>query len=79
MKPENRGKLGAILKLHVVPSKLEATAVASAGKLRTLTGQFIPVSIDEGRLVVGGARVIATDIKADNGIIHAIDAVLMPE
>ena len=79
LKPENRGKLGAILKLHVVPSKLEATAVASAGKLRTLTGQFIPVSIDEGRLVVGGARVIATDIKADNGIIHAIDAVLMPE
>jgi uncharacterized surface protein with fasciclin (FAS1) repeats len=79
LKPENRGKLGAILKLHVVPSKLEATQVAAAGKLRTLAGQSIPVSIDEGRLVVGGAKVIATDIKADNGIIHAIDAVLMPE
>jgi uncharacterized surface protein with fasciclin (FAS1) repeats len=79
LQPSNRGKLAEILKFHVIPGRLTATQVVSAGKAKTLQGGSVAVSIDEGRLVIGGAKVIATDIMADNGIIHVIDSVLIPE
>jgi len=79
LQPGSRSALAEILKFHVIPGRLTARQVISAGKAKTLQGGSVAASIEDGRLVVGGARVLATDIKADNGIIHAIDAVLMPE
>ena len=79
LQPANKGQLAEILKFHVIPGRLTARQVVSAGKAKTLQGGSVSASIEEGRLVVGGAKVLATDIKADNGIIHAIDSVLIPE
>ena len=79
LQPANRGQLGEILKLHVLPGKLTARQLIAAGKAKTLQGGSVVASIEDGRLTVNGAKVVATDVKADNGIIHAIDAVLLPE
>ena len=79
LQPSNRGKLGEILKFHLIPGKLTAREVVAAGKARTVQGGSVVASIEDGRLVVNGARVVATDVKADNGIIHAIDSVLIPD
>lgn len=79
LQPANRGQLGEILKLHVIPGRKDAAALVSARKSRTLQGSSVATTIDEGRLVINGARVLATDITADNGIIHVIDTVLIPE
>ena len=79
LQPANRGKLTEILKFHVIPGRLTARQVVSAGKAKTLQGGTVVASIEDGRLVVAGANVVATDLKADNGIIHVIDTVLTPQ
>jgi uncharacterized surface protein with fasciclin (FAS1) repeats len=79
LRPSGKEQLAAILKFHVIPGRLSAAQVVAAGKAKTLQGGSVAAAIEDGRLVIGGARVIASDIAADNGIIHAIDAVLLPE
>ena len=77
LKPENKSKLAAILKYHVIPTQAKARDVAAMDRVKTLNGEVEPKIID-GRLQINDAKVIATDIKTDNGIIHVIDSVLMP-
>jgi transforming growth factor-beta-induced protein len=71
------GDLTAILKLHVVSGAVDAAAATAAagGTVETLGG---PVAVTEsgGKLMIGGATIVTTDIKASNGIIHVIDAVI---
>lgn len=74
LEPENRDQLVAILTYHVVPGRIEASDLLGATQAETVNGQAVPVG-----LRVGNANVIATDIEASNGIIHVIDAVLIPE
>ena len=73
VKPENKDQLTAILLLHVVPGKVMAADV---------TGQVIDaatVHIDgNDGVTVNGAKVVAADIDCTNGVIHVIDAVLLP-
>ncbi len=78
-RPNNRAALAEILKFHVIPSRVSARQVVANGKAKTLQGGSVVASIEDGRIVLSGARVLATDLKADNGIIHVIDAVLIPE
>lgn len=78
LKPENRGKLQAILQYHVIPGKAKAENVIASERLDTLLGQDIAVKVKDGAVHVGSATVTATDIKASNGVIHVIDRVLMP-
>jgi len=78
LKPENRKQLVSILKLHVVAGKFTAKNLAKADSAKSLLGEKVAIDIADGRLTIGGAKAIATDVKADNGIIHAIDRVLMP-
>jgi len=73
LKPENRGTLTAILTYHVVPGKILLGAQSPA----TLEGRTLSISTS-GAFEVNGAKVIATDIAASNGVIHVIDAVLIP-
>ncbi len=73
----DREKLTAILTYHVVPGKLMASDVVRSSQLQTVQGQSITVST-EGGVRVDDANVIQTDIEADNGVIHVIDAVIMP-
>ncbi len=78
LKPENKHKLVAVLTYHVVGANLPAAKVAGQKTLTTVQGQPLPVVVDGGKVKVGGANVTAVDVAADNGVIHVVDAVLMP-
>ena len=78
LKPENRKRLVAVLKYHVVAGKVTAQQAAAAGTAKTLQGGAVKVSIQDGRLTINKSGVVKSDVAADNGIIHAIDAVLTP-
>ena len=78
LKPENKDKLVAILTFHVVNGKTKSKELA--GKtldVNTLNGAKLSVDGTNG-VKVGGANVVKADIYASNGVIHVIDAVLLP-
>ncbi len=83
LKPENKAKLQAILKYHVVAGAVPASAIVKAGtaSAETLQGQKVTAVYDTTTkaVTVNGAKVISADIKASNGIIHVIDTVLLPK
>jgi len=73
--------LTAILTYHVVAAELPAADVIAGGdtEVETVNGALLPVTIgDDDSVMVGDANVVATDVMASNGIIHVIDAVLLP-
>ena len=72
------GKLADVLKLHVVSGKIMAAdAVKAAGtSVPTLNGGSLKVEVDNGTVIVGGAKVVKPDIEASNGVIHVIDSVI---
>jgi uncharacterized surface protein with fasciclin (FAS1) repeats len=78
LKPENKDKLVAILTYHVVPGKVMSGDLAGK-KLSAATVQGSDVDIDATNGVrVDGATVTTADIGADNGVIHVIDTVILP-
>ncbi len=79
LKPENKEKLAAILKYHVIKGKVMAADVLKmkGGKVETLEGAKVTIKIKPS-VMVNNAKVIKTDIVADNGVIHVIDHVLLP-
>ncbi len=74
----NKTKLRAVLLYHVASGRLTAAKVLAARSVKTLEGQSLKVRAANGAVTVGGARVIATNIGASNGVIHVIDKVLIP-
>ena len=74
--PENIAVLTAILTYHVVPGKVMSTDV-TAGDVATVEGSTIAITTDMG-VMVNGANVVAVDVAANNGVIHVIDAVIVP-
>lgn len=74
--PENKAILAQILTYHVVAGKVMAADV-TAGDVATVEGSTIKLAT-EGGVTVNGAKVVAADVAADNGVIHAIDAVILP-
>jgi uncharacterized surface protein with fasciclin (FAS1) repeats len=81
LKPENKPRLIAILTYHVLAGKvMAADALKLDGKpAKTLNGQIIAVSVKDGNVLLNGAKVIIADVPASNGVIHAIDTVLLPQ
>jgi uncharacterized surface protein with fasciclin (FAS1) repeats len=77
LKPENKAKLVAILTYHVLPGKVVAANVKTSSP-KTVNGKELEIIVKGGKVTVGGANVIATDVAASNGVIHAIDAVVLP-
>ncbi len=77
LKPENKDKLTAILTYHVVAGKIMARDVVNVNTATTVQGQSIKIDAKDG-VKIDGAKVITADIEATNGVIHVIDAVLMP-
>ena len=73
----DKAKLTAVLTYHVVSGKVMAKDV-KAGKVKTVQGSDINVATSGG-VMVNNAKVTATDIVADNGVIHVIDTVVMPK
>lgn len=74
---KDKAKLTAVLTYHVVAGKVMAADV-KAGKIKTVQGSELTVSTSGG-VMVDKAKVTATDIVADNGVIHVIDSVIMPK
>jgi len=75
--PENKAVLAQILTYHVVSGKVMAADV-TAGDVPSVEGSNIAVTVDGGVKLNGSANVIITDVAASNGVIHAIDAVILP-
>ena len=73
---KDKAKLTAVLTYHVVPGKVMAADV-KPGKVKTVQGGSLTVAT-AGGVTVDNAKVTATDIVADNGVIHVIDTVVMP-
>jgi len=78
LKPENREKLVAILKYHVVPGKVMAADVKTM-EAKTVQGQSVKLNVSDAGVTVDNAKVIKTDLLAANGVIHIIDAVILPK
>ena len=78
LKPENKAKLTAILKNHVVSGKVMAAEV-KAGPVPTLGGGDVVIAVEGGEVKYGAAMVIGTDVLASNGVIHVIDTVVVPD
>jgi transforming growth factor-beta-induced protein len=76
--PENRSALQEILLYHVVPGRVMASQVVEISEASTLAGQPIMIEVINGEVMIDDAKVIITDIEASNGVIHVIDAVLLP-
>lgn len=79
LKPENKEKLAAILKFHVVPGRVYADQAIKAGSAASLQGQSVKIAANAGDVTVNGAKVSAADVEASNGVIHVIDSVILPE
>ncbi|HPF93551.1 MAG TPA: fasciclin domain-containing protein [Tenuifilaceae bacterium] len=72
------GDLANILLYHVVGSKAMSTDLSNGQEIQTLLGDNVVVTIDNGEVFINDAKVTIADIEADNGVVHVIDAVLMP-
>jgi transforming growth factor-beta-induced protein len=79
LKPENKQKLVDILTYHVVPGRVYSDQALQAGKAKTLQGGKVKIAVKDGAAMVNGAGLVMTDIEASNGVIHVIDAVILPE
>ena len=73
---KDKAKLSAVLTYHVVPAAVMAKDV-KAGEVKTVNGKTINITTDKG-VMVNNAKVIKTDVAASNGVIHAIDTVILP-
>lgn len=78
LKPENKEQLVSILTYHVVPGAVLSTDLES-GEVETVEGSTVMVEVSETGVTVDEANVISADIEASNGVIHVIDAVILPE
>ena len=74
---KDKARLAAVLTYHVVPGKVMAKDV-KAGAVKTVQGQALTVKVSGGKVMVDNATVTKTDIAADNGVIHVIDTVVLP-
>lgn len=82
LKPENKSTLRAILLIHVVPGSVMAADVVKLSEAKTAGGATVKISTNGGVKVgtsKGMSTVTKTDITASNGVIHVIDAVILPE
>ncbi len=91
LKPENKAELTKILTYHVVAGNIDAAAVVKAIKdgkdkatLTTVSGGKLTATLQNGKVILtdekgGTATVVATDLKAGNGVVHVIDSVVLPK
>jgi len=78
LKPENKQKLTDILLYHVVAGSVMAADVTALTSAPTVLGKDVAVKVNMGSVYINEAKVIITDIATTNGVIHVIDAVLLP-
>jgi len=80
LKPENKDQLIAVLTYHVVPGKTMSSDLAGQDiEVATVQGEMVEIDATNGGVMVDQANVVQADIEADNGVIHVIDAVILPK
>ncbi|MFH1998217.1 MAG: fasciclin domain-containing protein [Planctomycetota bacterium] len=79
LKPENKDKLIAILTYHVLPGETKSSVVAGSRSAQTVNGQSLGFSLRGSDVYIDEAKVVQADIEAENGVIHVIDSVLIPQ
>ena len=79
LKSENKNKLTGILTFHVLAGKVMSSDISGTIEAATVNGQKVTVKKSSGNVFVNDAQVVAADIEADNGVIHVINKVLIPE
>lgn len=77
LKPENKAKLQKILTYHVLAEKVPSTAI-KPGAVKTVEGSTVSLKLMGKSVMVNNAKVVKADVPASNGVIHAIDTVIMP-
>jgi len=75
---KDKKKLQGVLTYHVVPGKVLAADVVKLESAKTVQGKSVKIDVEDGKVKINGARVLKTDIECSNGVIHVIDAVLLP-
>ncbi|HRH93211.1 MAG TPA: fasciclin domain-containing protein [Candidatus Peribacteria bacterium] len=79
LKPENSDLLTQLLTYHVVPGKLMKADLTNGMRLRTAEGHELAITVDDkGMVSVNGIALSITDVPASNGVVHVINAVLLP-
>ncbi len=80
LKPENKAKLVALVSYHVAATKLSSVDLAKTDEVKTLEGTEIDVDVTpDGKVIeVDDAKILGSDLEANNGVLHSIDAVLQP-
>jgi uncharacterized surface protein with fasciclin (FAS1) repeats len=80
LKPENKDQLVAVLTYHVVPGKTMSSDIAGKElEVETVQGQMVAIDASDGAVMVEEATVVQPDIETDNGVIHVINAVMLPQ
>jgi uncharacterized surface protein with fasciclin (FAS1) repeats len=76
---KDKAKLASILTYHVVSGKFMAADVLKMSSLKSVQGQNITISLKDGAPMANNAKIVKTDIVCSNGVIHVIDAVILPK
>lgn len=76
---ENRDMLVDILTYHVVPGKVMSTDLSDGMRAETVQGSEVTITVSDYNAAVDGASISDADIEASNGVIHVIDAVILPQ
>lgn len=79
LKPENKDKLKSILTYHVVAGNVLAADAVKLDSAKTVQGGSLTIKVADGKVKIDNATVIKTDIVTSNGVIHVIDAVVLPK
>lgn len=78
---KDKSGLSSVLTYHVIAGEVMAADVVKLDgkKVKTVNGQEVTIHVKDGSVYINNAKVIATDVKASNGIIHVLDTVIMPK
>ncbi len=78
VEPGNKKKLTGILTYHVLAGKVLSTDLTDGMTATTVNGEEITIHLTDGKVLVNDAEVVIADVETDNGVIHAINKVIMP-
>ena len=78
VKPESKEKLTGILTYHVLAGKVLSSDLTDGMVAKTVNGEEVTIRLKDGKVFVNDSEVVIADVETSNGIVHAIDKVLMP-